>query len=68
MGELPQGPSPTGTQQALDAVVHVHKTSPCGGHAGDAQTMQTTIEQAMRWKLAIGAHPGYPDRANFGRV
>ena len=40
----------------------------CGGHAGDAQTMQTTIEQALRWKLAVGAHPGYPDRANFGRV
>jgi UPF0271 protein len=30
--------------------------------------MQTTIEQALRWTLAIGAHPGYPDRANFGRV
>jgi len=40
----------------------------CGGHAGDAQTMKTTIEQALRWKLAIGAHPGYPDRANFGRL
>jgi len=21
-----------------------------------------------RWKLGVGAHPGYPDRANFGRV
>jgi UPF0271 protein len=40
----------------------------CGGHAGDAQTMKTTVEQALRWKLAIGAHPGYPDRANFGRL
>jgi UPF0271 protein len=30
--------------------------------------MKTTIEQALRWKLAIGAHPGYPDRANFGRL
>jgi len=40
----------------------------CGGHAGDEQTMKTTIEQALRWKLAIGAHPGYPDRANFGRL
>ena len=27
-----------------------------------------TIEQALRWKLAIGAHPGYADRANFGRL
>src|SRR5260370_38415101 len=40
----------------------------CGGHAGEERTMRTTIEQALRWKLAIGAHPGYPDRANFGRV
>jgi 5-oxoprolinase (ATP-hydrolysing) subunit A len=40
----------------------------CGGHAGDEVTMKATIEQAARWKLAIGAHPGYPDRANFGRI
>jgi 5-oxoprolinase (ATP-hydrolysing) subunit A len=40
----------------------------CGGHAGDGQTMKTTVEQALRWKLGIGAHPGYPDRANFGRL
>jgi UPF0271 protein len=40
----------------------------CGGHAGDAQTMATTIQQALRYKLAIGAHPGYADRANFGRI
>jgi UPF0271 protein len=40
----------------------------CGGHAGDEKTMAATIEQALRWKLAIGAHPGYADRANFGRV
>lgn len=40
----------------------------CGGHAGDARTMRATIEQALRWKLAIGAHPGYPDRVNFGRA
>jgi UPF0271 protein len=40
----------------------------CGGHAGDAQTMVATIEQALRCDVAVGAHPGYPDRANFGRV
>jgi 5-oxoprolinase (ATP-hydrolysing) subunit A len=40
----------------------------CGGYAGDSRTMKTTIEQALRWKLDIGAHPGYPDRANFGRL
>jgi UPF0271 protein len=40
----------------------------CGGHAGDQNMMRLTIEQAQRWGLSIGAHPGYPDRANFGRV
>jgi len=40
----------------------------CGGHAGDAQTMRATIEQALRRGVAIGAHPGYADRENFGRV
>jgi 5-oxoprolinase (ATP-hydrolysing) subunit A len=40
----------------------------CGGHAGDAQTMRATIEQALRCGVAIGAHPGYVDRENFGRV
>ena len=40
----------------------------CGGHAGDEQAMAATIQQALRNKLAIGAHPGYADRANFGRI
>jgi 5-oxoprolinase (ATP-hydrolysing) subunit A len=40
----------------------------CGGHAGDEQTMRITVDQARRHKVAIGAHPGYPDRENFGRV
>lgn len=40
----------------------------CGGHAGDEATMSATLEQARRWNVAVGAHPGYEDRANFGRV
>jgi len=40
----------------------------CGGHAGDAETMRRTVELARRYGVAVGAHPGYPDRANFGRV
>lgn len=40
----------------------------CGGHAGDEATMRATVELALRRGVAIGAHPGYPDRANFGRV
>lgn len=39
----------------------------CGGHAGDAQTMSATVELAQRFGVAIGAHPGFPDREHFGR-
>lgn len=39
----------------------------CGGHAGDEETMARTVEVAKRLHLAIGAHPGYPDRSSFGR-
>jgi UPF0271 protein len=40
----------------------------CGGHAGDERTMRATVEQARRYELAIGAHPSFPDRENFGRI
>lgn len=66
MGELPEAIL-DGTQESLmPSLTSVNIA--CGGHAGDAQTMKSTIDQALRWKLAIGAHPGYPDRANFGRL
>jgi UPF0271 protein len=66
MGELPEAIA-DGTQESLmPSLTSVNVA--CGGHAGDEQTMKTTVEQALRWKLAIGAHPGYADRANFGRL
>jgi len=40
----------------------------CGGHAGDEATMERTARLAMERGVRIGAHPGYPDRVNFGRV
>ena len=39
----------------------------CGGHAGDARSMQSTVVTALANGVAIGAHPGYPDREGFGR-
>ena len=39
----------------------------CGGHAGDTRTMAQTIRSAIANGVAIGAHPGYPDREGFGR-
>jgi UPF0271 protein len=39
----------------------------CGLHAGDAHTMRATVTLAGRHGVAVGAHPGYDDRENFGR-
>jgi len=40
----------------------------CGFHAGDAQTMHELTEAALTAGIAIGAHPGFEDRENFGRT
>jgi UPF0271 protein len=40
----------------------------CGAHAGDEALMRLTLSQALVHGVTIGAHPGYPDRANFGRL
>ena len=39
----------------------------CGGHAGDVMTMRAAVDLAIEHGVAIGAHPGLPDRAAFGR-
>lgn len=40
----------------------------CGYHAGDADTMKRTVDLAVENGVAVGAHPGYRDRENFGRT
>lgn len=40
----------------------------CGFHAGDAQTMRQSVLWALEYGVAIGAHPSFPDRENFGRT
>jgi UPF0271 protein len=66
MGELPEAVE-DGSQEAL--MPHLTSVNiACGGHAGDASMMRRTVDQARRFGLRIGAHPGYPDRANFGRL
>lgn len=39
----------------------------CGGHAGDEDSMTRTVRSAIANGVAVGAHPGYPDREGFGR-
>ena len=39
----------------------------CGFHAGDPDIMAATFALAKRHGVAVGAHPGFADRAGFGR-
>ena len=39
----------------------------CGGHAGSEETMREAARTAQHLGVILGAHPSYPDRANFGR-
>lgn len=66
MGELP-ALLKDGTQDRLLACVTSVNIS-CGAHAGDPQTIAQTIRAAQAKNVKIGAHPGYPDPANFGRI
>lgn len=40
----------------------------CGAHAGDLETMLEALELAEKKRVAVGAHPGFFDLENFGRV
>ena len=40
----------------------------CGGHAGSPDAMRSACELAAAAGVAVGAHPGYADRENFGRL
>jgi len=53
-----------------DSDVMPHITSAniaCGFHAGDPMTIAQTVRLAKKYKVAVGAHPGFPDLAGFGR-
>ena len=39
----------------------------CGFHAGDPYIMRRSVELAIQHRVSIGAHPGTPDLAGFGR-
>jgi UPF0271 protein len=56
---------------AHDAELLMYATSvnvACGWHAGDPLTMRRVSSEAIRRGVAIGAHPSFPDRENFGRT
>ncbi|MGH6829675.1 MAG: LamB/YcsF family protein [Methylocella sp.] len=49
----------------LDIVTSINVA--CGFHAGDPEIMAQTFEAAKAKRIAIGAHPGFPDLWGFGR-
>ena len=54
-----------------DEAIMPHITSAniaCGFHAGDENIMQATVKLAKRYGVSIGAHPGWNDKQNFGRL
>lgn len=65
VGELPELMT-SGAEEALLTQVSSASVA-CGGHAGDNTTMAATLALCARLGVAAGAHPGYPDRARFGR-
>ena len=65
VGELPEALA-DGREEALLGIVTSANVA-CGGHAGDEATMAGVLLLARRLGVSAGAHPGYPDRAGFGR-
>jgi 5-oxoprolinase (ATP-hydrolysing) subunit A len=51
------------------AVLHLITSAnvACGFHAGDPGVMRATVALARERGVAVGAHPGFPDLAGFGR-
>lgn len=65
------GESPDFLQSGHDeALMHyIHSANiACGFHAGTHHIAQKTVENALKYGLNIGAHPGFNDPANFGRI
>lgn len=60
------GPWTMGDDAAMFEIITTANVA-CGFHAGDPQVMRHTAELALAKGVAVGAHPGFADLANFGR-
>jgi UPF0271 protein len=60
------GPFRVGADDALFPLISSANVA-CGYHGGDALMMQRTVALAKQHNVAVGAHPGFPDRIGFGR-
>ena len=60
------GPYALGDDRAMLDIVTTANVA-CGFHAGDPDIMAATFTLARERGVAVGAHPGFADRAGFGR-
>ncbi|MBO9494734.1 5-oxoprolinase subunit PxpA [Thalassotalea sp. G20_0] len=60
------GPWQMGNDQAVMPWIDMANIA-CGFHASDPDTMSDTVQQAVDCGVTVGAHPGYQDKAGFGR-
>lgn len=63
--DLGEGESPARTRALMRCVTSANVA--CGGHAGDAESMEQCVRWAKHWGVRLGAHPGPYDRVHFGR-
>ena len=67
--DLGEGQSASDCQRDARIMHYISRCNiACGGHAGNANTMALSLENARKHSLKVGAHPGYPDQENFGRI
>jgi 5-oxoprolinase (ATP-hydrolysing) subunit A len=64
--DLGEGESPARTRALMRLIDSANVA--CGGHAGDLASMTRCIALAHQFGVRLGAHPGAPDRATFGRM
>ena len=65
MGELNNLLADGTYEKLMDHVTSINVA--CGGHAGDTEMMNVMVAMAKSKGVKLGAHPGYPDKENFGR-
>ncbi len=64
--DLGEGEAPAKTQALMRHISSANIA--CGAHAGDIKSMENAVGLALRHEVRIGAHPGSPNRAAFGRA
>jgi UPF0271 protein len=63
--DLGEGESPAVTESLMRHITSCNIA--CGGHFGDESSMRATALLALKYGVAVGAHPSFEDRQNFGR-